>query len=186
VRYVENGGRGISVIGVGTWQFGSREWGYGKEYAGSEALAIVHRALELGVNLIDTAEIYGFGASERIVGRAIAGRRDDAYVATKVFPVMPLAPVVVNRGRASAGRLGVDRIDLYQQHWPNPVVGMSQSMEGMRRLRDEGVIEDVGVSNASAGQWATADEALGSPVRTNQVEYSLTARRPEKAVIPYA
>jgi aryl-alcohol dehydrogenase-like predicted oxidoreductase len=186
MRFVENGGRAISVIGLGTWQFGSREWGYGKDYAGDEAIRIVHRALDLGVNLIDTAEAYAFGASERIVGRAIAGRRDEAYVATKVFPVMPTASVVANRGRASRGRLGVDRIDLYQQHWPNPVVGVGQSMEGMRRLRDEGVIDDVGVSNFSAGQWVDADTALGSPVRTNQVEYSLVTRRPERAVIPYA
>jgi aryl-alcohol dehydrogenase-like predicted oxidoreductase len=186
MRHVTHGGRPISVIGVGTWQFGSREWGYGADYAETEAVAIVHRALELGVNLIDTAEIYGFGASERIVGRAIAGRRDDAYVATKVFPVAPLASVVVQRGHASARRLGVDTLDLYQQHWPNPVVGVRQPMEGMRRLRDDGVVADVGVSNFSAGQWAAADAALGSPVRTNQVEYSLVARRPERAIIPYA
>jgi aryl-alcohol dehydrogenase-like predicted oxidoreductase len=186
VRYVENGGRPISVIGVGTWQFGSREWGYGSDYAEHEAVEIVHRALDLGVNLVDTAEIYGFGASERIVGRALAGRREQAYVATKVFPVVPLAPVVVNRGRASASRLGIDRIDLYQQHWPNPVVGVGQSMDGMRRLQEDGVIDDVGVSNFSADQWAAADAALGAPVRTNQVEYNLVNRRPERAVLPYA
>jgi aryl-alcohol dehydrogenase-like predicted oxidoreductase len=160
--------------------------GLRQDYAGGEAIEIVHRALELGVNLIDTAEIYGFGASERIVGRAIADRRADAYVATKVFPVLPIAPVVVNRGRASAGRLGVDRIDLYQQHWPNPLIGTDRSMDGMRQLRAEGLVDDVGVSNFSADRWAAADAALGSPVRTNQVEYSLVARKPERAIIPYA
>src|SRR3954470_14151463 len=122
MRFVEVGGVRVSVIGLGTWQFGSREWGYGDEYAEREAGDITRRALDLGINLIDTAEIYAFGRSERIVGRAVAGRREDAFLATKVFPVMPVAPVVVQRGHASARRLGVDTIDLYQVHWPNPLV----------------------------------------------------------------
>src|SRR6185436_11475996 len=86
MRYVEVGGERLSAIGVGTWQFGSREWAYGKDYADTTAIEIVHRALDLGVNLIDTAEVYGFGKSERIVGRAIAGRRDEAYIASKLLP----------------------------------------------------------------------------------------------------
>lgn len=174
------------MIGVGTWQFGSREWGYGKDYANDEAIRIVERALDLGVNLIDTAEIYGFGASERIVGRAVADRRGDAYLATKVFPVLPTAGVVEQRGRASARRLGVETIDLYQQHWPNPLVGVQQSMAGMQRLRAAGTVDEVGVSNFSAERWKAADAAFGGPVRTNQVEYSLVARGPERAIIPFA
>src|SRR5207248_10796927 len=118
MRYVEVGGVRVSAIGLGTWQFGSREWGYGSAYAEHDAVDIVHRALDLGINLLDTAEIYAFGQSERIVGRAIAGRRDDAFIATKVFPVMPIAPVVEQRGRASARRLDIDRNDLYQVHRP--------------------------------------------------------------------
>ena len=187
MRYVEAGGVRLSAIGVGTWQFGSREWGYGKEYAEGPAVDIVQRALDLGVNLIDTAEIYGFGASERIVGRAIAAvDRERAYLATKVFPVLPVAPVVEQRGRASAARLGVDTIDLYQVHWPNPVVPIGTTMDGMRRLQDAGVITSVGVSNFSAGQWRAAERALGRPVVTNQVQYSLVARRPEAEVLPHA
>src|SRR5947208_12444882 len=135
MRYVEVGGVRLSAIGLGTWQFGSREWGYGNDYAESTAIDITRRALDLGINLIDTAEIYAFGRSERIVGEAIRDRRDEAFIATKVFPVLPLAPVVEQRGRASAGRLGVGTIDLYQQHWPNPVVPIGSSMEGMRRLQ---------------------------------------------------
>lgn len=187
MRYVEAGGARVSVIGVGTWQFGSREWGYGRDYADREAVAIVRRALDLGVNLIDTAEIYGFGASERIVGRAVAGRTDEAFIATKVFPVLPLASIVERRARASARRLGVDVIDLYQQHWPNPAVPISQPMEGMRRLLEAGVIRHVGVSNFSAAQWRAADAALGvAPVLSNQVSYSLVVRSPERQVLPYA
>ncbi len=186
MRYVEAGGVRVSAIGVGCWQFGSREWGYGRGYAATTAIDIVHRALELGVDLIDTAEIYAFGQSERIVGKAIAGRRDDAFVASKVFPVLPLEPVVVQRGKASARRLGIDMIDLYQVHWPNPVVPIAATMAGMRKLQGEGVIRHVGVSNFSADQWRAAEKALGSPVLSNQVQYSLAARGPDKAVIPHA
>lgn len=105
-------------IGLGTWQFGSREWGYGEAYARREAGAVLRRALDLGVTLIDTAEVYGFGSSERIIGEAIAGRRDEAFLATKILPLAPFAPVVEQRARASARRLGVDRLDLYQIFCP--------------------------------------------------------------------
>src|SRR6202022_4210491 len=97
MRYVEVGGVRVSAIGLGTWQFGSREWGYGDSYAGNEALAITRRALDLGINLIDTAEIYAFGRSERIVGQAIAGRRDEAFLATKILPLAPTAAIVEQR-----------------------------------------------------------------------------------------
>jgi aryl-alcohol dehydrogenase-like predicted oxidoreductase len=180
VRYVEAGGARLSAIGLGTWQFGSREWGYGDAYAGGTAVEIVERALDLGINLIDTAEIYAFGASERIVGRAIAGRREEAFLATKVFPVLPVASIVEQRGLASAGRLGVDLIDLYQVHWPNPVIPVGQTMEGMRRLQQRGVVRHVGVSNFSLSGWEAAERALGSPVLTNQVQYSLVVRKPDR------
>jgi aryl-alcohol dehydrogenase-like predicted oxidoreductase len=186
MKYVEVAGVRMSAIGLGTWQFGSREWGYGRDYAEDEAGTIVRRALDLGVNLIDTAEIYAFGKSERIVGRAIAGRRNEAFVATKVFPVLPLAPIVVQRGRGSARRLQVDHLDLYQVHWPNPVVPRGTTMQGMRRLQDEGVVRNVGVSNFSARQWEHAERLLGRPVVSNQVQYSLVARSPDRETVPYA
>lgn len=186
MRYVELGGARVSVIGLGTWQFGSREWGYGDDYAGRTAGELVRRALDLGVNLIDTAEVYGFGRSERIVGLAVAGRRDEAFVATKVFPVLPLGPVVAWRGRQSAERLGVDRLDLYQVHWPNPVVPLAATMGGMRALVDDGLVAHVGVSNFSAQRWREAERLLGSPVLSNQVQYSLVARDPERDVLVHA
>src|SRR4051794_35251022 len=110
MRYVEVGGARVSAIGLGTWQYGSAEWGYGRDYADTTAVDITLQALDLGLNLIDTAEIYGFGRSEHIVGRAIEGRRDEAFIATKVFPVLPLGPVVQQRARASIRRLGVDHV----------------------------------------------------------------------------
>jgi aryl-alcohol dehydrogenase-like predicted oxidoreductase len=186
VRYVEVNGVRLSAIGLGTWQFGSREWGYGQEYAAEEAARIVDRALELGINLIDTAEIYGLGESERIIARALGERRKDAFLATKVFPAMPVAPIVEQRGRASARRLQTDTIDLYQIHWPNPVVPIGPQMDGMRRLQKAGVVDHVGVSNFSLGQWRAAEQSLGSPVLSNQVQYSLVARKPDRELVPYA
>jgi aryl-alcohol dehydrogenase-like predicted oxidoreductase len=186
MRYVEVAGLRVSAIGVGTWQFGSREWGYGRDYAESTAADIVRRGVELGVNLVDTAEIYGFGESERIVGRAIADRRPEVFLATKVFPLFPTARVVEWRGRESAQRLAVETIDLYQVHWPNPVMPMATTMQGMRRLQDQGVVENVGVSNHSADQWREAEAQLGRLVVSNQVKYSLVARDPDRRIVPFA
>jgi aryl-alcohol dehydrogenase-like predicted oxidoreductase len=188
MRYVEIGGVRLSAIGVGTWQFGSTEWGYGDDYASATAADIVHRALDLGVNLLDTAEIYGFGRSERIVGRALEDRRDDAFVATKLLPVFPISPVVQWRGVQSAKRLGVSAIDLYQVHWPNPMVPLGTTMAGIRALVDVGLVRHVGVSNFSTDWWYRAEAALGSPVLSNQVQYSLAHRRPDRpgGVLPYA
>ena len=107
MRYLDLGtAKKISKIGLGTWQFGSREWGYGERYADQEAHAIVSRALELGVTLFDTAEIYGFGRSERILGRALGESMESVFLATKILPVLPVAPVVEQRAVASANRLG--------------------------------------------------------------------------------
>ena len=186
VRKIEVGGARLSVIGLGTWQFGSREWGYGSDYAGSEAIAITTRALELGINLIDTAEIYAFGRSERIVGDAIRSRRDLSFVATKVFPVLPTASIVKQRARASLGRLKIASIDLYQVHWPNPVVPLGTTMRGMAELQREGLVTHVGVSNFSLGQWQDAEREMGGPVLSNQVQYSLAARKPDTHVVPWA
>jgi aryl-alcohol dehydrogenase-like predicted oxidoreductase len=186
VRYVDVAGVRLSAIGLGTWQFGSREWGYGRDYAASTAIDITRRALDLGINLVDTAEIYGFGQSERIVGRALADRRDEAFIATKVFPVLPVGPIVEQSARASARRLGVSVIDLYQLHWPNPVVPLEATMAGMRRLHDTGLIRYAGVSNFGLGRWQHADRAFGRPVLSNQVEYSLVVRRAEAKLLPWA
>lgn len=186
MRYIDVAGMRVSVIGLGTWQFGSREWGYGRDYAEREAARIVERALDLGINLIDTAEIYAFGRSERIVGRAVAGRRDEAFLATKLLPIAPLPAVVVDRARRSLRRLGVDAIDLYQVHWPNPVVPDRVVAEGLRRLLDEGLVRNVGVSNYPLARWQAIEAALGRPVVSNQVSYSLVARTPDRDLVPWA
>ena len=186
MRYVEVGGVRLSAIGVGCWQFGSREWGYGTGYAEGEAGRIVQRALDLGINLLDTAEAYAFGRSERIVGQAIAGRRSEAFVATKLFPVMPTPTIVERRGKGSARRLGIETIDLYQIHQNNPVVPLRLQMEGMRRLVDAGVVNHVGVSNFSLARWQEAESVYGRPVLSNQVQFSLVDRRPLADLVPWA
>src|SRR6185503_18727623 len=108
MRYVEGirATKRYSVIGLGTWQFGSKEWGYGGGYDDAEAGRIVARARELGITVFDTAEVYGFGRSERILGDALraSGGTDDVVIATKVFPVVPTAAVVQQRGDARAAR----------------------------------------------------------------------------------
>jgi aryl-alcohol dehydrogenase-like predicted oxidoreductase len=187
MRYLSIGtGTEISRIGLGTWQFGSREWGYGEAYAGEQARAIVRRALELGVSLFDTAEIYGFGRSERILGEAIGQEWDSVFIATKILPVLPVAPVVEQRAVASANRLGTRRIDLYQVHQPNPVVRDGTIMRGMRALQRVGLVGEVGVSNYSLDRWRAAEQALGSRVLSNQVRYNLVDRAPERDLLPFA
>ena len=187
MRYLaDSTARHISKIGLGTWQFGSRDWGYGEPYASQVADSIVRRALELGVTLFDTAEIYGFGRSERILGRALGDRRESAFLATKILPVLPVPPVVEQRAVASADRLGVTRLDLYQVHQPNPLFRDGTIMRGMRALQRVGLVGEVGVSNYSLERWRAAEAALGSRVLSNQVRYSLVDRSPERDLIPFA
>jgi len=187
MRFLEVPGLGqVSRVGLGTWQFGSRQWGYGEGYASGVAIEIVARARELGVTLFDTAEIYGLGRSERILARALGTDRDQVVVASKVFPVVPLPAVVRHREQASARRLQLRRIPLYQVHQPNPVVSDSVIMAGMRSLLEDGRIGAVGVSNYSLGRWRKADDALGQPVVSNQVQFSLARPDPMKDLVPFA
>ncbi|WP_448625665.1 aldo/keto reductase [Geodermatophilus sp. URMC 64] len=187
MRYLEVDGLGpVSRIGLGTWQFGSREWGYGDSYAERGATEIVRRARELGVTLFDTAEIYAFGRSERILGEALADDRGEVVVASKIFPVAPFPPVVRQRWAGSARRLGLDRIPLYQVHQPNPLIRDSVTMPGMRDLLDAGRIGAAGVSNYSLARWRAADAALGRPVISNQVQFSLATARPLDDLVPFA
>ena len=187
MRYLDVDGLGpVSRIGLGTWQFGSREWGYGDAYADRAARDIVRRARELGVTLFDTAELYGFGRSERILGEALGDERDKVVVATKIYPVAPFPPVVRHRWEGSARRLGLQRIPLYQVHQPNPLVPDSVIMPAFRSLLDEDRIAAAGVSNYSLDRWRAADAALGRPVLSNQVEFSLACAGPPDDLVPFA
>ncbi len=187
MKYIDVEGVGrVSRIGLGTWQFGSLEWGYGDSYASGAARDIVQRALALGVTLFDTAEVYGLGKSERILGEALGDKRAEVAVASKIMPVAPFPAVIKQRERASARRLGLDRIPLYQVHQPNPVVPDSVIMPGMRDLLDDGKIGAAGVSNYSLARWRKADAALGRPVISNQVHFSLAHAGALEDLVPFA
>jgi aryl-alcohol dehydrogenase-like predicted oxidoreductase len=194
MRYAELGqqpagvpAKRISKIGLGTWQFGGRDWDYGDDYV-QQIDAMVQRALDCGITLFDTAEVYAFGRSETLLGQALqqAGAPESAFVATKILPVFPVSGVVQQRAVASAARLGVRTLDLYQVHQPNPVIRDGTTMAGMRRLQDAGLVGQVGVSNYSLARWRSAESALGRPVLSNQVRYNLVQRGPEDDLLPYA
>ena len=198
MKFVEAAGAKVSAIGVGTWQFGAREWGYGENYAQKTAGDIVRRALELGINLFDTAEAYGLGRSERILGEALEqgpkgsgppaeySWRERAFIATKFWPVLPTGAVVSQRARASAARLRTDRIDLYQVHWPNPVYPVRMVLSSMRGLQESGLVSHLGVSNYGLAGWKEAEAAVGGPVLSNQVSFSLVNRKPLRDLVPWA
>jgi aryl-alcohol dehydrogenase-like predicted oxidoreductase len=188
MRYVEASGLRTSVIGLGAWQFGSPEWGWGRDFGPAEAQAIVERARSLGITLIDTAEVYGRGESERVLGRILAatGARESFVLASTVAPNWPTTERVKAAAHASLARLGTDRIDLYQVHWPNPLVPQSSTMSGMRTLQDGGLVRYVGVSNYGLARWREAEAALGRPVVSDQVQYNLLRRLPERDLVPYA
>ena len=137
MKYLMMGETKVSVVGLGTWQFGEVGWGWGSELDYEEAIKIVHRALELGVNFFDTAEVYGNGKSEEILGEALSGAREQAFIATKVAP--PLRPDRIMRSaNDSLQRLKIETIDLYQLHAPDRNVPLDRTMRAIRKLLDEG------------------------------------------------
>ena len=186
MRYLTLAGHEVSVVGLGVWQFGSTSWGWNQEFGPREAMAIVERALELGVNFFDTAEVYAGGLSEQLLGEALREHRDRVFVASKLWPTHPLRPQVLAAAVRSLARLRMERIDLYQVHWPNPLVPLSWTMAGMRDLLDAERIGAVGVSNFSLGRWRRAEAALGAVVPSNQVRYNLLQRGPERELLPFA
>jgi aryl-alcohol dehydrogenase-like predicted oxidoreductase len=177
----------ISAVGLGTWQWGSREWGWGRNYGKKEVLEAFQRALEVDINFIDTAEIYGRGKSEQLIGEAIKGHRDEVVIATKVWPLNLTSGRLFRSADRSAQRLGVDVIDLYQIHWPNPLLPIRNTMRTLKKLVRLGKVRSVGVSNFNLTQTKAAQEAL-SPLElaSNQVKYNLLDRKIETDLLPYA
>ena len=163
-------GVALPEIGLGTWEF-------------SGDASVIHRAIELGSFLLDTAESYG---TEERVGRAIAGRRDEVFIATKVSPSHFRHADVLAACDRSLRALGVETIDLYQLHAPSADVPIEETMGAMADLVAAGKVRHVGVSNFSAREMAAAEDALGTDlVVENQIKYSLFDHRFADTVIPY-
>lgn len=183
-------GKQVSRIGLGTWAIGGSEWGAVPE---DDAIATCRAIFEHGINLIDTAPIYGFGRAEELVGRAMRehGRREDFYIATKAGLEWNERGVFANsdpnRLRAefeeSLRRLGTDYVDLYQIHWPDTAIPVERAAEVMRELLDAGRIRAVGVSNFSVEQMEAF--AAIAPVHSNQPPYNLFEREIDKGILPY-
>jgi aryl-alcohol dehydrogenase-like predicted oxidoreductase len=180
----------VSRVALGTWAMGGWMWGGTDENA---SVATVRAALEQGVNLIDTAPVYGSGVSEEIVGRALAvsGLRARAVIATKVGLESRDGKVYRNATRArimeeiaeSLRRLRTDYIDIYQVHWPDPLVPIEETAEAMRTLYEQGKIRAVGVSNFSVAQMERFRQV--APLHVLQSPYNLFERAIEAEVLPY-
>ncbi len=176
----------VSAIGLGTWQFGSRTWGYGSQYAEVDAFRIVDAAREAGINFFDTAELYGFGKSESILGRAVAQVRDEVVLATKLFPLFPAKGVGPAHAERSLARLGTSSIDLYQIHFPNPIANLAHQVAEFAPLCQNGSIRELGVSNFSLSAWRQTEATSGMTLVSNQVEFSLLSPKPLREMIPWA
>jgi aryl-alcohol dehydrogenase-like predicted oxidoreductase len=180
----------VSRVALGTWAMGGWMWGGTDE---RESVATIRAALAQGINLIDTAPVYGFGVSEEIVGRAVgsAGLRSHAVIATKVGLEWRDGKVYRNATRdrimreidASLRRLRTDHIDIYQVHWPDPLVPIEETAEAMRALYDQGKIRAIGVSNFSVAQMERFRGV--APLHVLQPPYNLFERAIEAEILPY-
>ncbi len=185
-RELGKSGIKISTIGLGTWQWGSREWGWNRLYGKKEVLGAFEKALEVGLNFIDTAEVYGRGKSEELVGEAIQGHREDVVIATKVWPWNLSRGRLLRAADRSLRRLGVDVIDLYQVHWPNPVIPIRSTMKAMKKLVQDGKARCIGVSNFNLNRTKAAQEALAPlELASNQMKYNVIDRNVEEQLLPY-
>jgi aryl-alcohol dehydrogenase-like predicted oxidoreductase len=175
----------ISAMGVGAWSWGdSLFWGYGKDYGEEQVAGAFEASIDFGVNFIDTAEIYGFGRSERILGRLLKQTSLPLIVTSKFFPY----PWRLTRGcllralRGSLKRLNMGQLDLYLIHWPYPPVPIRTWMRGLIEAVQSGLTRAVGVSNYNCDQMLEAHELLqqgGIPLACNQVAFSLLHQDPD-------
>jgi aryl-alcohol dehydrogenase-like predicted oxidoreductase len=182
----------ITRVGFGAWAIGGTgyDWGWGAQ-DDEDSIAAIHRSLELGVNWIDTAAQYGFGHSEEVVGRALAGLAERPYVFTKGGqPEGPGRTTVQSLERdslrreveGSLTRLGVEAIDLYQIHWPIPDEEIEEGWSTLVELRDNGLVRHIGVSNFNVEELRRIQSI--APVETLQPPYSLIARGVEDEILP--
>lgn len=185
MRKLGREGPEISVVGYGAWEAGGTDWG--PNASDEDVVAAMRAALDAGVNWIDTAEVYGDGRSEELVGRAVAGRREEVLIFTKVAPEPEgsgLRPEQVRRAiRASLRRLGTDHVDLYQVHWRDDAVPVEETWGAMAELVEEGLARYVGVSNFDR---ALVERCLRiRHVDSVQNELSLIERGDRETLLPW-
>ncbi len=183
----------ITPIGFGSWAIGGAGWAYGwGAQDDGEAIAAIERALELGVNWIDTAAVYGLGHSEELVAKAVCGMKQKPYIFTKCSLVWNAERQVGNSLKAdsirreceaSLKRLQVDAIDLYQIHWPNPEADLEEGWQEMARLQEEGLVRHLGVSNFTVEQLRRVMPI--APVASLQPPYSMLRPAVEKELLPF-
>ena len=175
----------VSPLGVGTWAWGDRfYWGYGREYTDEALREAFQVSVASGIRFFDTAEVYGWGRSERLLGQFLRELGRPQVIATKFmpFPWRWRRKDLLRALHGSLRRLGLARVDLYQIHWPLPPVPIETWMEALAEAVEAGLVKAVGVSNFNVEQMRRAHEALarrGIPLASNQVQYSLLHRRPE-------
>ena len=169
-------GDAVAALGQGTWRMGERRAAFDAE------VAALRHGIDRGMTLIDTAEMYGDGGSERVVGEAIRGRRDAVYLVSKALPQNAGRKRLGSACEASLERLATDHLDLYLLHWRGGVP-LAETVEGFLALREAGKIRHFGVSNFDTDDMAALWETAGGPAcQTNQILYNLTRRWPEASL----
>ena len=175
----------VSKIGLGAWQFGDENWGWGVDYGEKNALDVIASAIDHGINFIDTAEVYGNGISESTVGKAIKDKREKVVISTKVSGQHLRYVDVLKAAHRSLKRLQVEVIDLYQIHWPSSYVPLEETMRAMEKLIREGKVRYIGLSNFPVPLIKEAEKCFPHPIISNQVRYNLVQRDVERGIIPY-
>ena len=168
-------GNSLPVLGLGTWRMGEHGDHQQRE------VAAIHAALELGISLLDTAEMYGEGGAELVIAEAIRGRRDQVQLVSKFYPHNASHKAVIDACERSLGRLGTDYLDLYLLHWPGSVP-LGETFAALHELKHSGKIRDFGVSNFDVGDLQQIPEADQQQLGCNQVFYNLAHRETEHAV----
>ena len=172
-------GEKVPALGMGTWMLGDNR------ARRAEEIATLQRGIDLGMTLIDTAEMYGEGASEKLVGEAIKGRRSEVFLVSKVYPHNAGGRALMSACERSLQRLGVDCLDLYLLHWRGRFP-LSETIEGFEKLRAQGKIRHWGVSNLDPDDMEELyTQPGGNAVATNQVLYNLTRRGIEWDLLPW-
>ncbi len=183
----------LTPVGFGSWAIGGGNWEYGwGAQDDGDAIAAIERAVDLGINWIDTAPVYGLGHSEELVGRAVTGMRNRPYIFTKCSMVWDKSRTVgyslkadsIRREcEASLNRLKVDAIDLYQIHWPNPDIDLEEGWQAMASLQKEGLVRHIGVSNFTVDQLRRVIPI--APMASIQPPYSILRPAIEQTLLPF-